>query len=285
MKAILNYSVIKPFAYFGLTKFYWDVHIDILLQTWCMMALLCFLIFFTRILLSSKNLLFRAWILMFTGFFVETIEESCGSFKEDIFYFVTTIFLFISGSGVVALLPYIEEPTQDLNTTFALGISAFLFSQYQGIKAHGVYHFNEYLQPFALFLPLNIVGELAKAASMSFRLFGNILGGSIMVHLLLSFLEQLRNQYLIAVFIVFCITVLFYFVPSIRRYFSYKKYYLDTILLSILVVIPTIKLFFGVVEGLVQAFVLTTLTITYSSMAIGMEDDHQQKPDLIQKEV
>ncbi len=32
-----------------------------------------------------------------------------------------------------------------------------------------------------IFLPLNIVGELAKVISISFRLFGNILGGGIII--------------------------------------------------------------------------------------------------------
>jgi F0F1-type ATP synthase membrane subunit a len=38
-------------------------------------------------------------------------------------------------------------------------------------------------------------------------------------------------------------------------------------------IVPGIQLFFGVVESFVQAFVLTTLTITYSSMAIGLENN------------
>jgi F-type H+-transporting ATPase subunit a len=285
MKAVFNYSVIKPFAYFGWTSTYWDVHIDILAQTWVMMAILVGIIFLVRMLLLSKeNIYFKQGVLLATGFFVDTIEETCGSFKQDIFYFVTTIFLFIAGSGLVGLVPYMGEPTQDLNTTFALGISSFLFVQYQGIKAHGVYHFNDYLQPFAFFLPLNIVGELAKAASMSFRLFGNILGGSIMVDLLLHALEQVRDEYLILVGIIFVLSIFFYFFPSMRRFVSYKSYSLDRILLTIVVVVPSIKIFFGAIEGLIQAFVLTTLTITYSSMAIGVEEAHGVQTDTITKE-
>ena len=115
----------------------------------------------------------------------------------DVFFFVVTIFLFIVGSGLTGLLPYVGEATQDLNTTFALGISSFCFSQYQGIKAHGLSHFKEFLQPLFLLLPLNVIGELAKAASMSFRLFGNILGGSIMVDLILHFISfALLNDFI-----------------------------------------------------------------------------------------
>ncbi|MDX9819903.1 MAG: F0F1 ATP synthase subunit A, partial [Desulfococcus multivorans] len=45
----------------------------------------------------------------------------------------------------------------------------------------------EYFQPIFFMMPLNVIGELAKVVSISFRLFGNIMGGSIII-LVVSYL-------------------------------------------------------------------------------------------------
>ena len=50
---------------------------------------------------------------------------------------------------------------------------------------HYIAHF---FQPFAPFLIINIVEELAKPITLSFRLFGNILAGEILIHILLLLL-------------------------------------------------------------------------------------------------
>jgi len=42
-------------------------------------------------------------------------------------------------------------------------------------------YIKEFFQPIFLMFPLNIVGEFAKVISISFRLFGNIMGGAIIV--------------------------------------------------------------------------------------------------------
>ena len=100
--AIFNYSIIKPFAYFGLTEFWWDIHIDTLFQTWIMMGILILFLFAGRVIMRSNRFLYaQQAIIIGVGFFVDLIEETCGSFKEDIFFFVVTIFLFIVGSGKV----------------------------------------------------------------------------------------------------------------------------------------------------------------------------------------
>jgi F-type H+-transporting ATPase subunit a len=48
------------------------------------------------------------------------------------------------------------------------------------IKGFGKY-LKTYLDPFFIMAPLNVIGELAKGVSLAFRLFGNILGGAIIV--------------------------------------------------------------------------------------------------------
>ena len=42
-------------------------------------------------------------------------------------------------------------------------------------------YITEYFKPIFFLMPLNVVGELAKVISISFRLFGNVMGGSIII--------------------------------------------------------------------------------------------------------
>jgi F-type H+-transporting ATPase subunit a len=55
------------------------------------------------------------------------------------------------------------------------------------MKAKGIgAYLKGFAEPIFILLPLNIIGELATPISLSFRLFGNILGGVIIMYLLYS---------------------------------------------------------------------------------------------------
>jgi len=90
-----------------------------------------------------------------------------------------TVFIFIS--NIFGLFYFLQPPTSNPNTTFALSISSFLYFNYQGIKEQGLFH---YLKHFAgpvwwlawLMFPIEMVGNFARALSLSMRLFGNIFG-------------------------------------------------------------------------------------------------------------
>jgi len=98
------------------------------------------------------------------------------------------LFLFLLLSNWLGILPHLEEPTKDLNTPLGLGLMGFLIAHYAGIKAKGLKKYLlEYTSPIFFMAPLNVIGEIAKVISISFRLFGNIMGGSIII-LVVSYL-------------------------------------------------------------------------------------------------
>ncbi len=118
------------------------------------------------------------------------------------FPLIASMFVFLLLSNFIGYLPthYFEEPTADINTTLSLGILGMAIATYCGVRAKGAGgYFEELLGPlwsqegatgFAWFMgkasaifffPLNVIGELAKIVSISFRLFGNILGGAIII--------------------------------------------------------------------------------------------------------
>ena len=101
---------------------------------------------------------------------------------------VCALFMFLLISNWLGIIPHLEEPTKDLNTTLGLGIMGFFIAHYAGIKSKGFrVYIKEYFQPIFFMMPLNVIGELAKIVSISFRLFGNIMGGSIII-LVVSYL-------------------------------------------------------------------------------------------------
>src|ERR1051326_539375 len=87
-----------------------------------------------------------------------------------------TVFIFIS--NMFGLFYFLQPPTSNPNTTFALSIASFLYLNYQGIRTQGLWH---YLGHFAgpvwwlapLMFPIEIVANFARALSLGMRLFGN----------------------------------------------------------------------------------------------------------------
>ncbi len=101
---------------------------------------------------------------------------------------VVALFLFLVLCNWIGIIPHLEEPTADLNTTLSLGLMGFFIAHYVGIKTKGFKaYIKEYFEPMFFMMPLNLIGELAKIVSISFRLFGNIMGGVIII-LVVSYL-------------------------------------------------------------------------------------------------
>jgi len=98
------------------------------------------------------------------------------------FPLVSAIFLYVLFSNCLSVIPYMVSPTQDLNVTLGLALLVFVISQVLAIRNKG---FKKYVRSFAdpipVMMPINVIGELAKPLSHAFRLFGNVLAGTILV--------------------------------------------------------------------------------------------------------
>jgi F-type H+-transporting ATPase subunit a len=119
----------------------------------------------------------------------ELTEDALGEEKSKTYApLICALFMFLLLSNWIGIVPHLEEPTKDLNTPLSLGLMGFVLAHYAGIKTKGFKEYSkEYFQPIFFMMPLNVIGELAKVVSISFRLFGNIMGGSIII-LVVSYL-------------------------------------------------------------------------------------------------
>ena len=105
--------------------------------------------------------------------------------------YILTVFIFIlvaNLSGIFGLRP----PTADFCTTFALALITFVMIQYNAVKTSGFFGYMKSLtQPIPILFPINVIGELATPVSLSLRLFGNIMGGTVMMALFYGLLPKL----------------------------------------------------------------------------------------------
>ncbi len=101
---------------------------------------------------------------------------------------ICALFLFLMLSNSLGVIPHLGEPTKDLNTPLGFALIGSAIAHYLGIRTKGIKKYlAQYLEPFPFMLPLNLIDQLSKVVSISFRLFGNIMGGSIII-LVVSYL-------------------------------------------------------------------------------------------------
>ncbi len=106
---------------------------------------------------------------------------------REMFPFISTLFLFVLFSNWLGVVPGLSSPTQNLNVTMGLALMVCVVSQILAMRAKGMKkYWKGYLEPVPFLLPLNIIGELSKPLSHAFRLFGNILAGTILVAVVMT---------------------------------------------------------------------------------------------------
>ncbi|NOZ20241.1 MAG: F0F1 ATP synthase subunit A [Planctomycetes bacterium] len=163
---------------------------------------------------------FQAAMEMLVDFFDEICRETFGIKRGRRFLpYVGTLFLFIWVSNIIGVIPGMEEPTRDVNTPWACGLFAFFTAhlcaiRIRGLKAWALEFFEPsftikgYWVPNVFLFPLNLAGEIGKIVSHSFRLFGNIFGGVVIISVVSSLAMQVAlPPFLLGFFGIFVGTV------------------------------------------------------------------------------
>jgi len=176
--------LIIPFFGYDIT-----INLEVVLMTWIVIALL---IFFGVMAARRAEILPRpvqvAGELLVNQFFTLTEDALEKELAKKYAPLICALFMFLLLSNWLGIIPHLEEPTKDLNTPLSLGLMGFVIAHYVGIKSKGFKAYSKaYFEPMFFMMPLNLIGELSKIVSISFRLFGNIMGGSIII-LVVSYL-------------------------------------------------------------------------------------------------
>ena len=170
-------------------------------------------------ILIAFSLVFRSRIKMVPGKLQGTVEmgvegllgimeSTLGSMKKAEKYFplVATIFIFILFSNLLGIFPGVgslvyhsgghetplfRSPAADLNFTLAFAVISVIVTNIIGMASVGTFnHIGKYINfkgPIEFFIGiLEIVSEIAKIVSLSFRLFGNIFAGEVLLIIIFS---------------------------------------------------------------------------------------------------
>jgi len=148
---------------------------------------------------------------------------------------IVLLFSFIFFNNVIGLIPGFLPPTDNFNTTLALGIFVFLYYNYQGIKEQGIVgHIKHFMGPVwylaILIFPIEIISHSVRPLSLGLRLKGNMEGD----HLVLSIFSNL---------VPYVVPIPFYVI--------------------------------GLFVCFMQAFVFTLLTMVYISLATAHHDHEE----------
>jgi F-type H+-transporting ATPase subunit a len=178
------HQIIVPFFGHNMT-----FNLEVMIMTWIVIfSLLCF-----GFLAAKKKSLLPDPLQVVGELFVKHLfaltEDALGEeLSKKYAPLICALFMFLVLSNWLGIIPHLEEPTKDLNTPLSFGIMGFCIAHYAGIRAKGLKaYLKGYCEPMFIMAPLNVIGELAKVISISFRLFGNIMGGAIII-LVVSYL-------------------------------------------------------------------------------------------------
>lgn len=229
----------------------WALHLDTVLMTIIVAAfLLAVGLYIRRHVTSGPPSTLQNAVEAIMQFLNGIIEDNLGREPGRIASVALTLFFFIWIANLLGLVPvpiYIHSPTSDVNATFALAILVFilLHAQYwrtSGLSAYkghywrsGIMGWVTLLNPISIILGL--VNELSRPLTLSFRLFGNILAGEVLL---------VVWAYLLAPGLGAPITALW----------------------------NAVFVAYGIFVGTIQAFIFTVLTVAYMAIASEPAHDH-----------
>lgn len=99
-----------------------------------------------------------------------------------------TVFIYILACNLIGLIPGFYPPTANLNTTGSCALTVVIFTHVIGLKYHGPKYIKHFLGPvwwmIPIILPIEVIGHAARILSLSFRLFGNMMGHELVLGIL-----------------------------------------------------------------------------------------------------
>ena len=216
---------------------------ETVIVSWLIIAALALVSFFlTRNLKKVPTTKRQIFLEYAVGILYDMVNNTMGEKvvkkMPNLVPYIGSLFLFFACSNLIGLLGF-RSPTTDIDTTLAWALITFFMIYFTGIKFNGLAYFKGLLEPLPFLLPLNIIGEIAKPISLTFRPFGNILGGAVIMALIYQFLGWLSSL-----------------IPGI-----------GTIPIGQLVIPVPLHLYFDLFAGLLQSFIFIMLTMVFVSNA------------------
>lgn len=117
------------------------------------------------------------------------VKNSMGKNATKFMNYIGTVFIFILICNISSLFG-LRPPTADYGVTLPLGLITFVlihFNKFKHQKVSGV--IKGLCDPWPIWAPINIIGDIAVPISLSLRLFANVLSGTVMMALVYGLLS------------------------------------------------------------------------------------------------
>ncbi len=230
---LLSFSVNGPLqsASFDLGGFTVKLSETVVVQ-WLVMVILGVLFFILgrnlKVRPESKRQVIAEFIVStFSGM----VNDSMGVSYKKYTPYISALFCFSLCSSLMGLLG-LRSPTSDLSVVGSWALITFVLVQRNKFKTGGVKgFFKGFIDPMPFMLPFNIIGEIANPVSQALRHFANILSGVVIGGLI---------------------------------YFAFGQFAAGVFTIGIPAIL---SLYFDLFSSVVQAYIFTTLTMSYVAMA------------------
>lgn len=110
------------------------------------------------------------------------VNSNMGKHAGPYINYVEVLMIFILFSNISGLFG-LRPPTADFATTFGLAFITFILIETAWVKSNGIRFMKDLFEPLPIFFPVNVISEFSTPVSMSLRLFGNVMAGTIMMAL------------------------------------------------------------------------------------------------------
>ena len=193
MKTLVAVKTIEVGVHPHLTVLGLTLDYDVVLSTLLAMAIFLFLGFRMRASITDGV---PGKLQLFWEILVEQVSDLAGSaIGPQGRRFVpigVTIFLFVLICNWIGFIPsamhpgvsgeILPAPTSDVNLPLAMALLVIVWAHVEALRARGFKgYFKHYTQPYAALTPINLVEELTKPITLTFRLFGNMFSGGLMI--------------------------------------------------------------------------------------------------------
>ena len=129
---------------------------------------------------GKRQLFLEVCIGKFYGFF----EGLLGEEGKGYIPYLMSVGLFIGIANVIGLFGF-KPPTKDMNVTIALAVMSMFVIEWSGIHRNGLVHWcKHFAKPVPIAAQIMILEIVIRPLSLCMRLFGNMLGGFVVMELI-----------------------------------------------------------------------------------------------------
>lgn len=172
------------------------------------------------------------------------IDNTNKTIAKKLAPYVGTLAMYLLVCNLFGLLG-INSPTANYSVTLSLALITFILKEATCLKTNGLKNYiGDMFQPIFVFVVPNFFGKIAPLISMSLRLFGNVLSGSIIMTLVYAFSAWLSSL-----------------IPVIGQFNFMGP-----------IIAPVLHAYFDVFAGCIQMFIFITLTQVYIGNELPIEN-------------